>query len=271
MPTDAAAPALLPRTLSADLASYADKAGQPVRISGWIHRRRRLSQVAFVIIRDRSSLAQVVVKDPATLAELDGLTEETTVDVTGILSVNPQAPTGVEVIDPVFRPLTAPASTPPIELWRPTISAGLPTMLDHAQVTWRHPLQQAKWRLAAASLHGFRATLDAAGFTEVHSPKLVESATESGANVFKVDYFGRPAYLAQSPQFYKQVLVGIFERVYEVGPVFRAEPHDTVRHLADVRLARCRKARLHRGPPRGDPGAPRGRGGDGGRHPHPSG
>ena len=67
----------------------------------------------------------------------------------------------------------------------------------------------------------------------MHSPKLVESATESGANVFEVDYFGRPAYLAQSPQFYKQVLVGVFERVYEVGPVFRAEPHDTVRHLAE--------------------------------------
>ena len=79
----------------------------------------------------------------------------------------------------------------------------------------------------------FPDTLDAAGFTEVHSPKLVESATESGANVFAVDYFGRPAYLAQSPQFYKQVLVGVFERVYEVGPVFRAEPHDTVRHLAE--------------------------------------
>ncbi len=89
------------------------------------------------------------------------------------------------------------------------------------------------WELAAASLHGFRSTLDADGFTEVHSPKLVESATESGANVFEVDYFGRPAYLAQSPQFYKQVLVGVFERVYEVGPVFRAEPHDTVRHLAE--------------------------------------
>src|SRR5688572_960752 len=106
-------------------------------------------------------------------------------------------------------------------------------MLDQAQVTLRHPLQQAKWQLAAASLHGFRSALDQQGFTEVQSPKLVESATESGANVFEVDYFGRPAYLAQSPQFYKQVLVGIFERVYEVGPVFRAEPHDTVRHLAE--------------------------------------
>jgi nondiscriminating aspartyl-tRNA synthetase len=100
-------------------------------------------------------------------------------------------------------------------------------------VLWRHPAQRARWELAAASLRGFRATLDALDFTEVTTPKFVESATESGANVFAVDYFGRPAYLAQSPQFYKQQLVGVFERVYEVGPVFRAEPHDTVRHLAE--------------------------------------
>lgn len=204
-----------------------------MRISGWIHRRRRLSGLAFVVVRDRSGLAQVVVKDEATLAQIDALSEETTVDVIGRVSVNAQAPSGVELVDPVFVPLTDAAVTPPVELWRPTITASLPTMLDHAQVTWRHPRQQAKWRLAAASLHGFRKVLDAADFTEVHSPKLVESATESGANVFAVDYFGRPAYLAQSPQFYKQVLVGIFERVYEVGPVFRAEPHDTVRHLAE--------------------------------------
>jgi nondiscriminating aspartyl-tRNA synthetase len=88
------------------------------------------------------------------------------------------------------------------------------------------------WEVAAASLRGFRTTLDAGGFTEVATPKFTATATESGANVFAVAYFGRPAYLAQSPQFYKQMLVGVFERVYETGPVFRAEPHDTVRHLA---------------------------------------
>ena len=222
-----------PRTLAADLPSYADQPGTPIRLSGWIHRRRRLSGLSFVVVRDRSGTAQVVVKDEATLAEVESLTEETTVDVVGVTSPNPQAPGGVEVVDPVFTALTDPATTPPIELWRPTITAGLPTLLDHAQVTLRHPLRQAAWQLAAASLHGFRSTLDATGFTEVQSPKLVESATESGANVFEVDYFGRPAYLAQSPQFYKQVLVGVFERVYEIGPVFRAEPHDTVRHLAE--------------------------------------
>jgi nondiscriminating aspartyl-tRNA synthetase len=221
------------RTLAADLSRYADRVGERVRLSGWTHRRRRLSGLAFVIVRDRSGTAQVVVRDEDTLAQVDELTEETTVDVVGTVSANAQAPGGVELIDPQFTALTGPAATPPIELWRPKLTAGLPTMLDYGQVTWRHPLQQAKWRLAATSMRGFRSTLDDLGFTEIQTPKLVESATESGANVFEVAYFERTAYLAQSPQFYKQMGVGIFERVYEVGPVFRAEPHDTVRHLAE--------------------------------------
>jgi nondiscriminating aspartyl-tRNA synthetase len=127
----------------------------------------------------------------------------------------------------------APRPRPPVDLWRPTLDAGLATILDHAAVSWRHPARRAKWELAAASLRGFRAALDGQGFTEIQTPKFVSSATESGANVFQVDYFGRPAYLAQSPQFYKQTMVGVFERVYETGPVFRAEPHDTARHLAE--------------------------------------
>src|SRR5581483_7165309 len=103
----------------------------------------------------------------------------------------------------------------------------------HAAVTWRHPARRARWELAAASLRGFRAALDGLGFTEIQTPKLVSSATESGASVFEVGYFGRRAFLAQSPQFYKQIMVGVFERVYETGPVFRAEPHDTPRHLSE--------------------------------------
>jgi nondiscriminating aspartyl-tRNA synthetase len=95
----------------------------------------------------------------------------------------------------------------------------------------RHPAQRAVYRLGAGIMAAFRATLAARHFTEVQTPKIVASATESGANVFQLDYFGRPAFLAQSPQFYKQVMVGVFERVFEVGPVFRAEPHDTTRHV----------------------------------------
>jgi len=214
------------RTLSTELPHTTP--GQTVRLQGWVHRRRELAALTFLVVRDRTGLAQVVVKDGQQVPP-----EETTVEVTGIATANPQAPGGIEVTEPVITALTEPAATPPVELWRPAMNASLPTLLDHAPVTWRHPAQRVKWELAAASLSGFRETLDRAGFTEIHTPKFVASATESGANVFEVDYFGRPAYLAQSPQFYKQQMVGVFERVYEVGPVFRAEPHDTVRHLAE--------------------------------------
>ena len=202
------------RTMTAELAQAAPDA--PVRLQGWVHRRRELAAVSFLVVRDRTGLAQVVVKHrPDGRPELPP--EETPVEVVGTATVNAQAPGGVEVTSPTITALGDPADTPPVELWRPTLDTGLPTLLDHAATTWRHPRRRAVWELAAASLQGFRSTLDAAGFTEVHSPKLVESATESGANVFEVDYFGRPAYLAQSPQFYKQVLVGVFERVYEVA------------------------------------------------------
>ena len=219
------------RTLARELP--AQEPGSQVTIQGWVHRRRSLAAVTFVVVRDRTGLAQVVVKDEATLAQVAEYGEETVVAVTGTVTANPSAPGGVEVTEPVLEALSAPSATPPVELWRPTLTAGLPTQLDHAGVSLRHRVRQARWQLAATSLRGFRETLDGLDFTEVHSPKLVAAATESGANVFEVDYFGRPAYLAQSPQFYKQVLVGVFERVYEVGPVFRAEPHDTVRHLAE--------------------------------------
>ncbi|PZF82264.1 aspartate--tRNA(Asn) ligase, partial [Micromonospora endophytica] len=124
------------------------------------------------------------------------------------------------------------AVPPPFDLYRPSLTATLPTQLDHAPVALRHPTRSAALRISAAAVAGFRATLDARRFVEIHTPKVVATSTESGANVFTLDWFGRPAYLAQSPQFYKQLMVGVFERVYEVGPVFRAEPHDTVRHLA---------------------------------------
>ncbi len=207
--------------------------GERVRLAGWLHRQRRLSQVSFLIVRDRSGLGQVVVGDPAQAERLAELSAETVLEVTGTVVAAAQAPGGAEVHEPEVKVVASPAQPPPLELWRPTLSAQLPTRLDLAPLALRHPREQAVFRLAAASLAGFRAALDGLGFTEIQTPKIVASATESGANVFAIDYFGRPAYLAQSPQFYKQAMVGVFERVYETGPVFRAEPHDTPRHLAE--------------------------------------
>lgn len=217
------------RTLSQQLPA---RIGTTVRIAGWVHRRRLLKSVAFLIVRDATGLAQVVVTDPAVRAELEKLTEETVVEVTATATANDTAPAGVELTDPTVRPLGPPAVPPPFDLYRPALTASLPTQLDNAPTALRHPTRSAALRISAAAVAGFRAALDAHDFVEVHTPKVVSSSTESGANVFALDWFGRPAYLAQSPQFYKQLMVGVFERVYEVGPVFRAEPHDTVRHLA---------------------------------------
>jgi Aspartyl/asparaginyl-tRNA synthetases len=218
----------MPRTLASALPT---QVGQTVTIAGWVHRHRRLKSVEFLIVRDRTGLAQVVLPPSAVDSELAALVEESVVEVTGRVTANPAAPSGVELVDASVR-VTSPAEPAPFDLYRPTLAASLPTQLDHACLALRHPARQKVFRAGAAAVRGFRSTLDELGFVEVHTPKIVASATESGANVFAIDYFGRPAYLAQSPQFYKQTLVGVFERVYEVGPVFRAEPHDTVRHLA---------------------------------------
>jgi nondiscriminating aspartyl-tRNA synthetase len=217
---------MISRVLSADLPGHV---GERVTIAGWLHRRRELKSVTFLIIRDRSGLAQVVLPP----GQASDLPEETVVQVEGLVTANDLAPGGAELTEPVLTELSGPAVPPPFDLYRPTLTATLPTILDHAPTTLRHPLLRAGFEIAAASVAGFRSALDGLGFTEVFTPKIVESATESGANVFALDWFGRPAYLAQSPQFYKQAMVGVFERVYEVGPVFRAEPSDTARHLAE--------------------------------------
>jgi nondiscriminating aspartyl-tRNA synthetase len=216
------------RTWSVDLAAHV---GEQVVVAGWLHRLRRLSSVSFLIVRDGRGLTQVVLDDSRLIDQLATLEPESVLEITGSVVATPQAPRGVELAADQIRVLSAAAEPPPFELHRPHIPAHLPTILDHAAVGLRHPRQRALFRLAAASADGFRRTLQHEHFVEIFSPKLVATATEGGANVFPVDYFGRTAYLAQSPQFYKQTMVGVFERVFEVGPVFRAEPHDTPRHL----------------------------------------
>jgi nondiscriminating aspartyl-tRNA synthetase len=216
--------------LVSELAAHA---GERVTVMGWLHRQRRLSHVTFLIIRDRSGLGQVVIDEEHQSAEAAEMPAETVLAITGLVVKTEQAPGGAELHEPQLEVITQPAEPPPVELWRPALNAQLPTLLDYAPVVLRHPRQRAVFQVAAASIGGFRHALEKLGFTEIQTPKIVGSATESGANVFALDYFGRPAYLAQSPQFYKQTMVGVFERVFETGPVFRAEPHDTPRHLSE--------------------------------------
>jgi nondiscriminating aspartyl-tRNA synthetase len=218
------------RTMTSGVAAHA---GQRVRLAGWVHHQRHLAQISFLLVRDAHGIAQVVIEDEAGRAAAADLLAETVIAIEGVVVAAPQAPGGYEVHDPEIVVLGASTQLPPFELRRPTLNAPLPALLDHATVALRHPRIRAGIAISAASLAGFRSSLDAKGFTEIQTPKIVGAATESGANVFDLDYFGRRAFLAQSPQLYKQVMVGVFERVYETGPVFRAEPHDTARHLAE--------------------------------------
>ena len=215
------------RTLSTEVPA---RIGQTVTLKGWLHNLRELGNVNFLILRDGWGIVQCVV-DKTVVAQLKTVQVESIIMATGIVVTAKQAPNGVElhdcrvvVIEPVREQL-------PFELNQPKIKAGLDTFLTYAQLGLRHLEHKALLRLGAGIMSGFRQTLLQAGFTEIQSPKLVASATEGGANVFKVDYFGQLAFLAQSPQFYKQMMVGVFERVFEVGPVFRAEPHSTSRHI----------------------------------------
>ncbi|MFN8503830.1 aspartate--tRNA(Asn) ligase [Kouleothrix sp.] len=205
--------------------------GERVRVAGWLHRLRLLSNFSFLILRDGQGLAQIFIDDAALSARLAALRAETVLAIEGTVVAEPQAPGGVEIHAPAVEVLAEAAAPPPFDLFRPTVKAQLPTLLDNAPVGLRHPRQRGLFRMAAVSMAGFRAALAARDFVEIQTPKIVGAATEGGANVFRIDYFGQPAYLSQSPQLYKQIMVGVFERVFEVGPAFRAEPHDTPRHI----------------------------------------
>src|SRR5258708_14170431 len=210
--------------------------GERVRVAGWLHSLRLMGGLCFLVIRDGWGNNAAVGESEAELEELSALQDsgmevESIVTVEGLVVSQAQAPGGVELHQLQIEVIVPVTEVPPVPLNKRKISASLSTLLDHAVVTYRHPARRAVLRLGAGVMAGFRSTLMARHFTEIQTPKIVAAATESGANVFKLDYSARPAYLAQSPQFYKQDLVGVFERVFEVGPVFRAEPHDTTRHI----------------------------------------
>ena len=207
--------------------------GETVRVAGWLHSLRRLGGVSFLVVRDGWGVVQAVAEQEDELAPIRATAgrRRERHRRRGRVAAATQAPGGVELREMRIEVIDAVTEAPPVTLNKREIKASLATILDDRRLTNRHPARRAIFRLGAAAMAGFRETLLARGFTEIQSPKLVAAATEGGANVFALDYFGRPAYLAQSPQFYKQMMVGVFERVFEVGPVFRAEPHDTTRHL----------------------------------------
>ncbi|MEJ7839532.1 MAG: aspartate--tRNA(Asn) ligase [Thermomicrobiales bacterium] len=206
--------------------------GATVTVSGWLHHVRELKSVAFLLLRDATGVVQIVLEESGMRQRVAALPHESVLTVSGTLVHSANAPDGREIHDPEVTVINAAASEPPVELFRPELNVQLPTLLDHAAITLRHPRRAAMYRLVSAALSGFRSALTDQRFVEITTPKIIAAAPEGGADVFALDYFGQPAFLAQSPQLYKQIMVGVYERVFETAPAFRAEPHATSRHLS---------------------------------------
>lgn len=202
--------------------------GKQVTLHGSIYKIRKMNGFSFVILRTARYTVQCVCDS---LELLSLLREEACVELEARVVQEERARLGAELHVTAVRMYSVPTAQMPIVMNQKTIAASLENKLDWRPLTLRNEKERAVFKIQEGILQGFRGYLQQENFTEIHTPKIVYAGAEGGANIFRLDYFGREAYLAQSPQFYKQMMVGVFERVYEVGPVFRAEKHDTNRHL----------------------------------------
>lgn len=202
-----------------------------VSLHGMIHSHRALGEITFVTLRQRSGLMQCLLDSSSEIVGAEQIRDEQAVRVEGTIHDELRAPGGRECHVSKIIVLSSPAEPRPIHLGKKMNGPGLEADLELRPITLRHQQYRDMFRLQEGICRGFREYLQKQEFTEIHSPKIVSSGAEGGSNIFRLDYFGRKAYLAQSPQFYKQMMVGVYERVFETGPVFRAEKHSTVRHL----------------------------------------
>lgn len=208
-----------------------DYAGQSVLLEGTVHNIRDMGEVAFVILRKAEGLVQCVMEEGKTNISLKELKEEAAVRVAGVVALEERAPHGFEIRLREITVLSEPAEAMPIAINKWKMNTSLETKLALRPVSLRNVRERAKFKIQEGIVRGFRDFLHGQGFTEVRTPKIVARGAEGGANVFRLNYFNKKAELGQSPQFYKQIMVGIYDRVFEAAPVFRAEKHNTTRHL----------------------------------------
>ncbi len=221
-------------TISAEKLMTMD--GETVEVHGMVQRIRRLGWGAFIVLRRNDGLLQCVMGREGNEEIIDSLSEEQSVAIGGKVSqakIKDKSiyPDTVEIQVESLKIISSPAEHPPVDLSKKLLDLHIDTNLDLRPISLRHPVERARLKVAESFASHFAGFLRGMGFTEIRTPKIGVAGAEGGANIFKVEYFDREAYLAQSPQFYKQMGVGVYERVFEVGPVFRAEPHQTSRHI----------------------------------------
>ncbi|MEK9201027.1 MAG: aspartate--tRNA(Asn) ligase [Patescibacteria group bacterium] len=221
------------RTLISETVS---KVGETVLLQGWVDTRRDHGKIVFIDLRDRTGKVQMVLM-PGLAGDLKS---EDVISLTGLVKarpeklINPRLATGTVEIEAQKIEVLSRSEVLPFDMSGETLDVQLPTLLDHRSLTLRHPKVQAIFKVQAVIIDSFRRALQAKDFLEFQSPSIISSIPEGGSEVFEVKYFENKAYLSQSPQLYKSLLVGDFERVFSVNKVFRAEPSVTTRHLTEV-------------------------------------
>lgn len=220
------------RVLTKELAAHI---GQTVTIQGWLHKKRLLGGLNFITLRDRSGLAQTKIDNKDEVEKLRGLQIGTVLSMTGLVVADERAPGGAELHDVAIEVIVPVEHESPIEIDKPLDhkSENLDTLFEHRVIGLRNIQETAVFRVQAGIKEAARDFFKANDFTEFNSPKLLPAASEGGAEVFTLDYFGKEATLAQSAQLYKQIMVGVFERAYEIGATYRAEPSATTRHMTE--------------------------------------
>lgn len=205
--------------------------GKRIKLHGSVYKIRKMSGFAFVLLRTKRAVIQCVYSEEFSNFNLETLKEESCIKLTADMIKEERSKTGWELRMIDVTILSEPKAESPIVINQKKVDTSLENILDYRPVTLRNEKERAIFKIQEGVCNGFRKFLLEQKFTEIHTPKIVFAGAEGGANIFHLNYFNKDAYLAQSPQFYKQMMVGVFERVFEIAPVFRAEKHDTSRHL----------------------------------------
>lgn len=213
------------------LDTLAKAVGGSVTFSACVHKLRKMGGFTFVILRTGRYILQSVYSSDNCTGDFDNLCEGAYVSITGDIKEEPRANYGYEITLTSFEILSKPAEEYPLHVSSKVLGCSIETSMEHRSVALRHPTQKAVFKISEGVVSAFREFMLKNNFTEIHTPKIVAAGAEGGANIFKLKYFDKDAYLAQSPQFYKQTCVAFFDRVFEIAPVYRAEKHNSTRHL----------------------------------------
>ncbi len=205
--------------------------GEKVYLNGSIYKIRKMKGFAFVLVRTSRRIIQCIYIPEEADFPLSAIREECCCKIHALVTAEERARAGYELHLLDVEILSEPKEASPVVINGKQVNTSLENLLDYRPITLRNEKERAVFRVQGGIADVVRSFLGGHEFTEIHSPKIVFAGAEGGANIFKMDYFGKEAYLTQSPQFYKQMMVGVYERVFEIGPVFRAEKHDTSRHL----------------------------------------